>query len=112
MAALLAIVVCDLSKTVLTYFEQVAVFGVMRETMPQAIKSDPNLPEETAEQAGKFMSVFMDVGRIVALVMMGGWFMVKALLYLYAFVYLKKPEVATLFGATDKTIIGGNEATA
>jgi hypothetical protein len=103
MGTLLAVIAFDVGKTVLTSFEQAEVFGVMAETMPKAFEADPNISEEKAKKAGQFMGAFMSAGRIIAIVIGVGWLLLKSILYLYTFFYLKKPEIMQLFGTTGDT---------
>ncbi len=45
----------------------------------------------------------MSAGRIIAIVIGVGWLLLKSILYLYTFFYLKKPEIMQLFGTTGDT---------
>ena len=88
----LVILVCDTGKAVLTYVMQSEQMSKMNDGVSD-IFAGQEMPEDTQEIASTMVKVFS----ILAVVLTAGWFLVKAFFYIWAWRYLKKPEVVAWF---------------
>lgn len=110
LVALLGIVVCDIAKTILTSYQQTAVFNVLGDSLPEQFVSNSDIPEENAKQAGDIMRMSMTAARIGTVVVSVGWLLLKAFLYVFTFFYLKRPKVVDHFLSTGENPVVANPA--
>ncbi len=96
-AGCLLAIVTDTGKTLLTYYVQTATFDAMGDTMPAALAADEDIPPEKAEKIESLMSTFMTAGKILAVIFLFGWFIIKAAFYLWSYFYLSRPEIRAVF---------------
>ena len=96
----LLLLLCDLGKAVFAVIQQKESMDGMSGAMTKMFEADPNMQQSPqADQAKQIAGTAMKVGMIFSIVVAVGWFLVKAVFYIFSWRYLNRPPVKEYFAA-------------